>query len=303
MPNLALPRQPAWMKWEGVANSVAPLAALLMRRSLVIVDFGKYDATNELVALGDNLAPLMRQKHDDKMGKVGLVPISASGGYYVDSVRRPQNTPSVQSPHVDGCFLAQPPLVVALHCLEPAIRGGASTFVYARDIWQSLIASFTKEELVPLFGPEAYKIVRGETALTRRLLEARSSSEGVKICLYFSHHEFNVAQPSLEAAKAFDFIRKYVNQEVHRLTLRLEAGQCAFLVNPEVLHGRLAWSDAPGHIRTLIRAWYGPKGGMLSNYVPGFAADRTGMEIINLAINRFSSVCADRRRDNESRKD
>jgi alpha-ketoglutarate-dependent taurine dioxygenase len=208
-----------------------------------------------LPALQGWLGGLVNHKHSGLAGFGSLVSIRAHSGAYDDSPR-PQNTPTIQSPHTDGCYMTDPPSIVALHCVARAHRGGESVIVDARDVISQLFEQVEWRAIAPLFAAEAYEISRGDRTLTRPVFVLKRT--GVTWCVgtYFSAHEFNRVKIHPEAARAFDLIRGIVTDSRNQTVVALEPGHCLFVANANVLHGRLAWRDSDTNVRHVLRAWF-----------------------------------------------
>lgn len=228
------------------------LTAHLSAGRVVVVSYGPSSEPVEVLgALEPDLGPLLSHKHSDGSG---IVTIRAGAS---DGVRRPQNWPGTQSPHNDGCFLEQPPQVLALYCSSPPGEGGESTFVSGKALLNALITRFHPAEIAPLFRSSAYSIRRGDTVLSRAVFVETQGPGGPSVGCYFSAHEFNRVVPSISALPAFDFLREFVRYPANQIAVKLDAGDCVFVPNTTVLHGRMRWIDQPGQARVIHRAWLG----------------------------------------------
>jgi alpha-ketoglutarate-dependent taurine dioxygenase len=72
-------------------------------------------------------------------------------------------------------------------------------------------------------------------------------------------------------------VREFVRDPSNQARRRLEAGECAFVPNWTVLHGRRRWQDDAEQSRRLLRVWYAGTG------LKGFAASGQLADLVRAA--------------------
>jgi alpha-ketoglutarate-dependent taurine dioxygenase len=256
-------------------DSIGETASLILdelsQNGAVLLNVNTEPPEGALLALGQWLGGLVDHKHSSTSGLGGLVSIRARGGAY-DAVPRPQNTPTIQSPHTDGCYMPGPPSIVALHCVAKAHHGGESIIVDARDILSQLFEKLEWRAIAPLFAVDAYEISRGDRTLTRPVFVLKRNAVAWRVGTYFSAHEFNRVKVHPAAAHAFDLIRAIATDSRNQTVVALEPGQCLFVANAKVLHGRLAWCDSDTSVRHVLRAWFAPADASAPQALSGWTA-------------------------------
>lgn len=268
------------LRLDGSERSRSTFGRFLRSHSLV---FSKIcnNPEDELRAVQTELGEIIADKHAID----GLVRIDSS--FYHDGVRRPQSTPTEQSPHADGAYNPYPPQIIALCCVSEA-EEGESTFVYPQDLLEALISQFDLGEVATAFAPDSYTVIRGEKSRSRAIFEVWQDGEDERITTIFSSHEFNVSVPNSCSPEVFKFIEEYSRNPENQLIVKLSAGECVFFLNGDVMHGRKGWTDSESNTRYVIRAWYNADSNSFRNFKSGILVTDQLNALISVVKNKYS---------------
>ena len=164
------------------------------------------------------------------------------------------------APHSD------PPSVIALHCLQPAMSGGESSIVCVRSI-HDRIGQLRPDLLEVLYQDFPVWLVAGHggNKEARAAEDGRpvfSASKGLVSCaIYRPFIEIAadaLGQPlSGKQTAALDLFEHCAHSADLAVKFHLQPGQTLFLHNRVVLHARTDYSDWPEKHRRrhLLRAW------------------------------------------------
>lgn len=166
------------------------------------------------------------------------------------------------SPHTDFSYLNAPPLVQALFCVENDAHGGESTLVdgfrLAADFAREYPAHFHTLASTPVIFNQY--IERWNYFFSRSSPIFRLDSQGQLSSICFSHKNINI---SLEYDKTEEFYQAYhrflhyLNNPYYQYCYRLKKGDCLFVYNARVLHGRNAFDAGSGarHLEIVFTEW------------------------------------------------
>lgn len=208
--------------------------------------------------LGSLLGRTVAQKWDGTM----IYDVRDTGQGLGYGVRRSVTNLELQF-HTDGAWLALPPELVGLYCLNPAREGGVSRFVSLYAVHNELSRGHP-ELLARLYRPFCWdrqaEHPEGEARVSRRPVW---SYDGQRLLARYYHglivngHE--LAGEPLDAAgeDALDAMRAIVDTPSMSVELVIERGQVQYLNNYQFAHSRTDFRDAPeAHLkRHMIRLW------------------------------------------------
>lgn len=156
------------------------------------------------------------------------------------------------APHTDGAQLNQPPGVLALACVKPAVSGGETVIVDMAAVHDAL-AIIDPVALRRLYMPDVARFSgRGSAVFAR-------SGERVTV----RWRDDSLAEFSPDDAAVVSRLRQIIDE--HRVVFRLKQGQVLFVSNSRFLHGRLRFEGR----RLLYRILGYPRPDI--GFQPGFA--------------------------------
>jgi len=161
--------------------------------------------------------------------------------------------------HTDACD------VVAMMCLQKALRGGYSGYVSAISIYNEVLRR--APELMPVlmrgfhyhrFGEEE----PGQSPVTESRIPVFSFSEGYLsvnyLRAYIDMAADEMEQPlTAQEIAALDLVDEIAHADDFALKFTTEPGEAVFFNNLTLLHNRTAFedADAPGQKRHFLRLW------------------------------------------------
>lgn len=178
--------------------------------------------------------------------------------------------------HTDSCD------IVALLCLRPAKRGGASSIVSSTTVYNEMLArdpGLVAELLQPLYVDRKGEVPDGKGPHYRMavfhwhkgLLSTIYARDFIEGAQRFPH------VPSLTERQvaAMDLLDELSADPALRLDMHLAPGDMQFLHNHQILHARTAYEDhpEPERRRHLLRLWLSPPNG---RPLPAVFAERYG---------------------------
>ena len=178
--------------------------------------------------------------------------------------------------HTDSCD------IVGLLCLQPAMRGGASSIVSSTTIYNEMLGrrpDLVAELLQPLAVDRKGEIPEGKAPFYNMAIF--HWHEGLLSTIY-ARDFIEGAQrfpeaPRLTSAQieAMDLLDQLAGDPSLRLDMTLEPGDMQFLHNHQILHARTAYEDhpEPERRRHLLRLWLTPPNG---RPLPEVFAERYG---------------------------
>lgn len=178
--------------------------------------------------------------------------------------------------HTDSCD------IVALLCLRPAMRGGASSIVSSTTVYNEMLArrpELLAELLQPLCVDRKGEIPEGKGPYYQ--MAVFHWHEGVLSTIY-ARDFIEAAQRFPEAPRlierqiaAMDLLDQLASDPALRLDMHLAPGDMQFLHNHQILHARTAYEDhpEPERKRHLLRLWLSPSNG---RPLPAVFAERYG---------------------------
>jgi hypothetical protein len=155
--------------------------------------------------------------------------------------------------------------IVAMLCLQQAVRGGLSGYASAHTIYNDILAS-RPELLEPLFAGFPYhrrgEEAPGEPAITPYRVPVLSEAEGqlsvVWLRAYIEMAAKELGTPLGEDERAaLDYFDEVGARDDVQLTFMLEPGHAIFFNNCVLLHNRTSFEDDPdpSRKRHLLRLW------------------------------------------------
>lgn len=160
--------------------------------------------------------------------------------------------------HSDRSSHQQPPRVLALLCIRPALSGGDSLLVSGPAVHNRLLES-APESLAQLYGN--FHFGRGE-GFDRVFPVFHRSSSGTVRVLYNRYHiecaHQEAGRPlSARQTAALDAFDEVLSEPRMTVQVSLRRGDLLLLANTTTLHGRTAFTDPddPSQARCLARAW------------------------------------------------
>lgn len=196
---------------------------------------------------------------EDKLGKIiphttaqSFADITLKSRFNDRSVIRPQSDNGPQAPHVDGVLSEVTPSFMVMHCISPAAVGGESVYVDTKDILEFILQK-DYATFAPLFHPKAVAVARPQFGKKHKPV---FKIRGDVLETYFSNHEYNKVDSSIEAETAFDLISTFIKSPENQKIRQTHPGDLVFVVNRRLLHGRKAFSDSSSQRRHYVRAWY-----------------------------------------------
>jgi Taurine catabolism dioxygenase TauD, TfdA family len=168
--------------------------------------------------------------------------------------------------HTDGTYIhAEPPLYVALVCLQPAPLGGQSIIVDGRRVYRALEDGWPWAlgllECEYHFDCDGQR--DGDATVLRRLMQQVNGSVRVQYLRTYviAGHRRAGAPLSAAASASMDVLDALLQRDELRHVLTLAAGEMLLLNNHTMLHGRTAFLDGADRAarRHLVRLWGRPR--------------------------------------------
>ena len=166
------------------------------------------------------------------------------------------------SPHTDLTYLNAPPVVQIQYCVENNVSGGDSIIVDGLRLVEDFKKIHPDYFQVLTNTPVKFKqlIVRWNYLFcrTRPIIELNNQNEVTAI--YFSHKNIDIDLP-FEKTKifyeAFYTFLKYLNNPDYQTYYRLQKGDCLFIDNSQLLHGRKKFDSRSGnrHLEVAFIEW------------------------------------------------
>ena len=166
------------------------------------------------------------------------------------------------SPHTDLTYLNAPPVVQIQYCVENNVSGGDSIIVDGLRLVEDFKKVHPDYFQVLTNTPVKFKqlIVRWNYLFcrTRPIIELNNQNEVTAI--YFSHKNIDIDLP-FEKTKifyeAFYTFLKYLNNPDYQTYYRLQKGDCLFIDNSQLLHGRKKFDSRSGnrHLEVAFIEW------------------------------------------------
>jgi alpha-ketoglutarate-dependent taurine dioxygenase len=174
--------------------------------------------------------------------------------------------------HTDEAYSDRPGRILTLACEIASPSGGENVVVSVKAMYQAAAAVLDPAGIHALFSNDALTIGRtlpGSTnyaeskiAIFNQLMDGRAGARWRSRDSYL--------KDILEGARpGFEFLEKFVEEEVNRLIVKLAPGQVLIMDNTAVLHGRLPFPQ--GERRRMVRINYFNNGTLRAKVVQGFS--------------------------------
>lgn len=170
--------------------------------------------------------------------------------------------------HTDAAWLALPPELVGLYCINPAREGGVSRFVSLGTVHNELRRRHP--ELLPrLYRPFPWdrqaEHALDDAKVTRRPIfqyDGRSLWACFNERLVRSGADLAGEPLDAEGGRALDAMQAIVESPELRVEFTIERGQVQYIDNRHFAHSRTDFTDAdaPSLKRHMIRLWTRPEG-------------------------------------------
>ena len=226
---------------------------LIILRGFPLAAYSKTDLGMIHFGIGTHFGTAMSQSvMGDRLGHVVNV-----GGK--DPKERAYRNSTELDMHTDACD------VVAMMCLQKAVRGGLSGYVSAISIYNEVL--HRAPELMPVlmrgfyyhrFGEEA----PGQSPVTEARVPVFSFAQGYLsvnyLRAYIDMAADEMAQPlDAKESAALDLVDEIAHDERFALRFTTEPGEAVFFNNLTMLHNRTAFDDAddPALKRHFLRLW------------------------------------------------
>ncbi len=160
--------------------------------------------------------------------------------------------------HTDGTYMhLLPPDLIALCCIRPAHDGGDTLLVDGHAIIEAL-APPARAALSRLHHFDTDGQVPGTATLRRPIVGGDRATRRLHYLRRYIESGHAAARAPLDAASvaAMDQLDALAARPEWRTRLRLRGGDLLLVDNHRMLHGRTAFTDAPGAPgRLLLRLW------------------------------------------------
>ena len=198
-----------------------------------------------LLALNKFFGSVKRHHRSDKNGIVSVKNLGNSL-----ATTAPISTTNQMHPmHTDGSADIYPPKIVTMQCETPSKNGGFSQIVYGESVYEYLTENHP-QELQKLFTHPVTVTNLGGKTDTRSIF---SENKG-RMSITFKADSVVSTEIPPQIEKAFNIIKKYVNDPKNQFIFQLKANQILLLDNTSVLHGRTSFPE--NEVRKLNRLWF-----------------------------------------------
>lgn len=166
------------------------------------------------------------------------------------------------SPHTDMTYLNAPPVVQIQYCVENDASGGDSIIVDGLRVTADFSKNHPDYFQILTNTPVRFKqlIARWNYLFCRKRPIIELNDKNEVNAIYFSHKNIEIDLP-FEKAEIFyealyTFI-KYLNNPDYQTCYLLEKGDCLFIDNSQVLHGRKKFNSRSGnrHLEVAFIEW------------------------------------------------
>jgi alpha-ketoglutarate-dependent taurine dioxygenase len=198
-----------------------------------------------LLALNKFFGSVKRHHRSDKNGIVSVKNLGNSL-----ATTAPISTTNQMHPmHTDGSADIYPPKIVTMQCETPSKNGGFSQIVYGESVYEYLTENHPQELQKLFINPVTVTNLGGKTD-TRSIF---SENKG-RMSITFKADSVVSTEIPPQIEKAFNIIKKYVNDPKNQFIFQLKANQILLLDNTSVLHGRTSFPE--NEVRKLNRLWF-----------------------------------------------
>ncbi|MDB9378527.1 TauD/TfdA family dioxygenase, partial [Nodularia sphaerocarpa] len=166
------------------------------------------------------------------------------------------------SPHTDLSYLNAPPVVQIQYCAENDVSGGDSIIVDGLRVVADFRKNYPDYFQILTNTPVKFKqlIARWNYLFcrTRPIIELNDQNEVTAI--YFSHKNIEIDLPFENTKKfyeAFYTFSNYLNNPDYQTYYHLQKGDCLFIDNSQLLHGRKKFDSRSGnrHLEVAFIEW------------------------------------------------
>ncbi|NES02958.1 MAG: taurine catabolism dioxygenase TauD [Okeania sp. SIO2F4] len=164
--------------------------------------------------------------------------------------------------HTDLTYLNSPSVIQCLYCVENDANGGESIIVDGFRLAADLRKNHPDYFHVLANTPVKFKqfIDRWGYLFSRTSPIIQTNDKNEVVGISYSHKNLEIDLPYEQMTifyEAYDMFLKYLNNLDYRYSYRLQKGDCQFLQNSRLLHGRESFDSSSGtrHLETGYIEW------------------------------------------------
>jgi len=164
--------------------------------------------------------------------------------------------------HTDGPHWRQPPDIIGMLCVNPALKGGVSKFISAYTIHNEIL-KLGLDKLEPLYK-DFFFDRREEVAKDLRTIAKPifNFTNNKLYCRFLkdyitSGHKIKNVHLSTSQNISLDLVKDISNESKNTLSYNLKTNDMVFSDNHRLFHGRTSFKDLNGNSkkRELLRVW------------------------------------------------